>query len=110
MQPNYLKGLINLRGDVVPVINLRTRFDLEEQEFQKDTLLMVVRINDILASLVVDKVSGVKTLPLNIIEKPSGLVLDINNRYLTGIARFDGQIIMILDLIQTIDPKAVETR
>jgi purine-binding chemotaxis protein CheW len=106
----YLKGLINLRGEVVPVVDLRTRFDLPIQESTKDTRFVVVRVNDIGASMVVDKVHGVETIPLNVIEKPSGLVMDIDNRYLTGMARYEEQIILILDLLQTIRPQVVEQR
>ena len=108
--PEYLKGLTNLRGDVVPVIDLRTRFDLPEQAVQKDTRFMVIKINEIMASLVVDKVNGVKTISNTLIEKPSGIVLDINNRYLTGMARLDEMIILILDLSQTINPKMSEIK
>jgi purine-binding chemotaxis protein CheW len=107
---DYLKGLINLRGEVVPVVDLRTRFDLPTQENTKDTRFVVVRVNEFGASMVVDKVHGVETIPLNVIEKPSGLVMDIDNRYLTGMARYEGQIILILDLLQTIRPQVVEQR
>lgn len=107
---DYLKGLTNLRGEVVPVIDLRTRFDLPEKEIDKDTRFMVIKVNDIMASLVVDKVNGVKTISTSLIEKPSGVVLDINNRYLTGMARLDDMIVLILDLVQTINPKMSEIR
>lgn len=105
---NYLKGLINLRGAVVPVIDMRTRFDLPEGELDKDTRFVVVECDDIMASMVVDKVQGVETIPMNVIERPSGLVMDIDNRYLTGMARYNDQIILILDLLQAIRPEKVE--
>jgi purine-binding chemotaxis protein CheW len=107
---DYLKGLINLRGEVVPVIDLRTRFDLPTQEITKDTRFVVVRTNDITASMVVDKVHGVETIAINLIEKPSGLVMHVDNRYLTGMARYEGQIILILNLMHTIKPDLVEQR
>jgi purine-binding chemotaxis protein CheW len=106
----YLKGLINLRGEVVAVIDLRTRFDLPTQDIDKDTRFVVVKVNDIMASMVVDCVHGVETIPLSVIERPSGLVMDIDNRYLTGMARYSDRIILILDLLQTIQPRAMEQR
>ena len=106
----YLKGMINLRGDVVPVVDLRTRFDLPPQEKTKDTRFVVVKVNNISASLVVDRVDGVERIPLNVIEKPSGFVVDVDNQYLTGMARYKDQIILILDLLQTIRPHLVEQR
>jgi len=107
---DYLKGLINLRGEVVPVIDLRTRFDLPTEEVTKDTRFVVVKVSDIMASMVVDRVHGVETVPLNLIEKPSGLVMDADNVYLTGMARYKGQIVLILDLMHTIRPPATEQR
>ena len=107
---DYLKGLINLRGEVVPVIDMRTRFDLPIEEVSKDTRFVVVKVDDIMASMVVDRVHGVETIPLNVIEKPSGLVMDIDNRYLTGMARYEERIILILDLMQTIRPETVDLR
>jgi purine-binding chemotaxis protein CheW len=106
----YLKGLINLRGEVVPVIDLRTRFDLPTQDVSKDTRFVVVKVNEYMASMVVDRVHGVETIPLNVIEKPSGLVIDIDNRYMTGMARYEERIILILDLLQTIRPQKIEQR
>jgi chemotaxis signal transduction protein len=55
-------------------------------------------------------VHGVETVPFNVIEKPSGLVMDIDNRYLMSMARYSGQIVLILDLLQTIQPYLVEQR
>ncbi|MCE1253491.1 MAG: chemotaxis protein CheW [Anaerolineae bacterium] len=104
----YLKGLINLRGAVVPVIDMRLRFDLPDREADKETRFIVVEIDDIMASMVVDQVDGVRTISTKYIEKPSGLVMDIDNRYLTGIARMDDQIVLILDLLQAIRPDKVE--
>ncbi len=105
---DFLKGLINLRGAVVPVIDMRTRFDLPEKEADKETRFIVVEIEDIMASMVVDQVDGVHTISSRVIEKPSGLVMDIDNRYLTGMARMDDQIVLILDLLQAIRPEKVE--
>ena len=104
----YLKGLINLRGEVVPVIDLRTRFNLPFQGTSKDTRFVVVKVNDIMASMVVDRVHGVETIPLNLIEKPSSLVMHVDNRYMTGMARYQERIILILDLMHTINPDLVE--
>jgi purine-binding chemotaxis protein CheW len=92
------------------VIDLRTRFDLPTQEVSKDTRFVVVKVNEFMASMVVDRVHGVETISLGLIEKPSGLVMDIDNRYLTSMARYNGQIILILDLLHTINPGKVEQR
>jgi purine-binding chemotaxis protein CheW len=98
----YIKGLINLRGDVVPVVDLRSRFSLPEKKADKDTRFVVIEIGDLMASLVVDAVQGVATIPLSAIEEPNALVADIETRYLNGIAHLEDQLVLILDLRQTI--------
>jgi len=98
----FIKGLINLRGTVVPVIDLRTRFGLDPIDPGKMTRFIVVEIEDTMASLTVDEVRGVETIKTRLIEKPSSVVMDINTKFLTGIARFNNQLILILDLDQTI--------
>jgi purine-binding chemotaxis protein CheW len=98
----FVKGLINLRGEVVPVVDLHIRFNLPPQEINKLTRFVVIEIGELRASLVVDAVQGVVTIPLNVIEKPSNVVSDIETRYLKGIARLENQLVLILDLGQTI--------
>lgn len=103
----FIKGLINLRGDVVPVVDLRTRFGLPHHPEDKDTRFVVVEIGDMRASLVVDAVQGVATIPLRLIEDPNKLVSDIETRYLEGIAHLDDQLVLILNLGETIRSKVV---
>jgi purine-binding chemotaxis protein CheW len=99
---NFVKGLINLRGEVVPVVDLHTRFNLPQQEKDKNTRFVVIEVGEIKASLIVDAVQGVTTIPVSSIEKPSNFVSAIETRYLKGIARLDNQLILILDVRQTI--------
>ena len=99
----YINGLINLRGDVVPVVNLRTRFNLPECEENNDTRYVVVEIGETRASLIVDSVQGVATIPLSKIEKPSNIVTDVDTLYLDGIAHLEEQLILIINLGETIN-------
>ena len=98
----FIKGLINLRGEVVPVVDLHVRFNLPAHDIDKNTRFVVIEIGELKASLVVDAVQGVTTVPQSVIEKPSNMVSDLDTRYLKGIARLEGQLVLILDVGQTI--------
>jgi purine-binding chemotaxis protein CheW len=98
----FIKGLINLRGSVVPVVDLRTRFGLNQKELDKKTRFIVVEVGNIMASLVVDAVQGVQTIKESLIEQPSTIVMDTNTKFLKGVARFNNQLILMLNLDLTI--------
>lgn len=98
----HLKGLINLRGEVVPVFDLRTRFSLPEKPADSNTRFIVVELGDYLASLVVDSVVGVETIPSSLFEKPSGIVMSVDNRFLKNIIRYKDQLILNLNLPMTV--------
>lgn len=100
---NYMKGLINLRGEVVPVFSLRTRFELDEIPQDSATRFIVVEVGDYLASMVVDSVIGVETIPGNLFGKPSNIVMSVDTHYLSQIAQYNDQLILVLNIFQTID-------
>ena len=94
----HLKGLINLRGEVVPVFDLRARFSLPEKTVDPSTRFIVVELGDVLASLVVDSVVGVESIPADRFEKPSGVVMSQENRFLKHVIRYKDQLILNLNL------------
>jgi purine-binding chemotaxis protein CheW len=98
----FLKGLINLRGEVVPVFDLRTRFGLEEKPKDNNTRFIVVELGEYLAGVIVDAVEGVETIPGGAIEKPAELVTGIDTRYLHRIAHFEENLVLILDIEETL--------
>jgi purine-binding chemotaxis protein CheW len=104
----FIKGLINLRGSVVPVVDLRSRFGLNQKELDKKTRFIVVEVGNIMASLIVDAVQGVQTIKENLIEQPSTIVMDTNTKFLQGVARFNNQLILMLNLDLTIRSELVK--
>jgi purine-binding chemotaxis protein CheW len=93
--PPFIEGVINLRGDVVPVVDLRTRFQLPAQEMRK-RVIVIVEVNGLLVGLVVDKVLEVTKIPETAVAPPSPLLTNVNTSYLRGIGKIDEENILIL--------------
>jgi purine-binding chemotaxis protein CheW len=96
--PMCIEGVTNLRGLVLPVIDLRTRFGMPRVERTKDTRIVVVEVNDIIVGLVVDAVTEVLRIPEKAIEPPSPLMLSVDSAFIRGIGKVDGRLIILLDL------------
>ncbi|NMC53086.1 MAG: chemotaxis protein CheW [Chloroflexi bacterium] len=96
--PAYVEGVTNLRGNVVPVIDLRTRFDLPKVEPTHDTRIVVAYMDHAKVGMVVDAVSQVLVVPEDAIEPPPPMVTTINSAFITGIAKLQNQLVILLDL------------
>ncbi|HRV90543.1 MAG TPA: chemotaxis protein CheW [Anaerolineae bacterium] len=96
--PQFVKGVTNLRGVVLPVINLRQRFDLPQVETTKDTRIVVVEMDGGTVGMIVDAVAEVLRVPDEAIEPPSPLVVTVDSTFIAGIAKLDEQLVIILDL------------
>ena len=105
--PHYVEGVINLRGKVIPIIDLRKRFSLEIKEHDKDTRIVVVDIGGHVMGMVVDSVSEVLRLPANTIEPPPEIVSGVEADYIKGVAKLDDRLLIFLDLSKVIDVEAM---
>lgn len=95
--PAYIKGAMNLRGTVVPILDLRTRFDLPEVEYNQFTVIIVVTVGRKIVGLVVDAVSDV----LNILDdeiEPTPDMSGMDAGILTGMAKSSDKLILLLDI------------
>jgi purine-binding chemotaxis protein CheW len=106
--PHYVEGVINLRGKVIPIIDLRKRFSLELKETDKNTRIVVVDIGGNILGMIVDSVSEVLRLPANTIEPPPDLVTGINSEYINGVAKLEDRLLIFLDLSKVVDMALVE--
>jgi purine-binding chemotaxis protein CheW len=97
---DFLIGLINLRGQVVPVVDLRKRLSFPTAETCKDTRVIIVSVRNELAGILVDAVIGVKALPNDAIEPPSPIFTTTDINLFTGIAKIEGKLILLLDLVK----------
>jgi purine-binding chemotaxis protein CheW len=96
--PAFVEGITNLRGSVLPVIDLRRRFGLPADEPTRDTRIVVVEIDGITVGMVVDAVTEVLRVPAEAIEPPSPIVTTVDSAFITGIAKISEQLVILLDL------------
>ena len=95
--PEFVEGVINLRGGVIPVIDLRKRFDLPIADETRDNRIVVVDIG-----VIVDAVTEVLRLSIGSIEPPASVITTAESEYLLGIAKLDDRLIILLDLKQVL--------
>ena len=108
--PPFVEGVINLRGSVVPVVDLRKRLALTINEQTQESRIVVVDIAGRDVGVIVDGVNEVLRIPLSSIDPPSSMITDSDSDYLRGIARLEDKLIILLDLskaLATIDTQSV---
>jgi len=96
--PEYVDGVINLRGKVIPIINLRRRFGMERKERGKDTRIVVVELKGRVVGFVVDAVSEVLRIPKSVTEPPPPLVAGVEAEYITAVGKLEDRLLILLDL------------
>lgn len=100
--PEFVEGVINLRGEVIPVVDLRKRFGLKVTEETKDSRIVVVYIGEQQVGMVVDAVTEVLRISVDSIEPPSPVITTSDSAYLMGIAKIEERLITLLDLDQVL--------
>jgi purine-binding chemotaxis protein CheW len=92
----FVKGVFNLRGVVMPVIDLRGRFGLEETEYTDQTRIIIVSVNDMQVGFIVDSANDVIDLNTDTIETPPEVVGGIKAKYLRGVAKINEERLLIM--------------
>ncbi len=111
--PDFVKGVVNLRGKVIPVIDLRLRFEMEAVDYDDRTCIIVVEIkghsSDLLMGCVVDSVSEVLSIQGENIEATPSFGTALNTDYILGMAKIDGSVKILLDIdrVLTEEEKAI---
>ncbi|GAB6886666.1 chemotaxis protein CheW [Desulfothermus okinawensis JCM 13304] len=100
--PDFVEGVINLRGRVIPIIDLRKRFGLEEKSHDKATRIIVVKVEEITVGLVVDEVSEVLRIPIDTVEPPPPIVAGVESEYIKGVGKLEDRLLILLDLTKTL--------
>jgi purine-binding chemotaxis protein CheW len=103
--PDFVEGVINLRGKVIPIINLRSRFQMASKQADKDTRIVVVDIDGQVMGMVVDAVSEVLRLPRDTIVPPPEIATSIDSEYIQGVAKLDDRLLIFLDLSRVFSEK-----
>jgi purine-binding chemotaxis protein CheW len=101
--PSYIKGVTNLRGTVLPVIDLRIRFGLEPQQNTKQTRVIIVTMGKIKVGIMVDGVSEVLRVSDESVEPLPPMVNSVNSDFLKGIVRLEDRLIILLEVERVLD-------
>jgi purine-binding chemotaxis protein CheW len=105
--PSFVEGVTNLRGSVLPVIDLRKRFDLPEQEITQNRRIVTAAVNGLKVGMIVDAVSEVLRVPEEAIEPTPPRVTTVDSVFIAGIAKVDDHLVILLDLdrVLTVEEK-----
>ena len=95
--PDYIKGIINLRGKIIPILDVRLRFGKEFMEYNDRTCIVVVDIKDVSVGLIVDSVAEVISIANTDIEPPPNAKTGINNKNIKGIGKVGEEVKLLLD-------------
>ena len=106
--PDYLKGVINLRGKVIPVIDVRLRFRLKEKEYGDRTCIIVVNVNDTTLGLIVDEVSEVLSIEEDKIDPPPQTGKGTKSRFIKGLGKVGETVKIILEMNKLLDQSDME--
>lgn len=98
--PSYIEGMINLRGKVIPIIDLKKRFGFEQTERSVDSRLLILNLENLLLGTIVDDVSEVVNIDELSIEILSSEISGIGSNNIKGIGKIDERLIMLLDAIK----------
>ena len=96
--PSFIRGVINLRGKVIPVVNMRTRFHLHPVEHDANTRIVVMEFNQKIVGFLVDGVSEVLRIPASTVEPAPPVICGIGSEYIRGVGKLDDRLLILLDL------------
>lgn len=96
--PPYIEGVLNLRGKIIPAVNLRKKFGLSEKNFDRHTRIMVVDMMDTMVGLIVDEVSEILRILAETLEPATAMTTGANSKYIKGIGKINDRLIILLDI------------
>ncbi len=96
--PAFIEGVINLRGKIIPIVDLRKRLGFKDQDYDKSTRIIVVELDGLVLGFIVDSVSEVLRIPENTIEPPPSMVAGIESEYIEGVGKLDDRLLILLEL------------
>ncbi|MHA6258730.1 chemotaxis protein CheW [Sporosarcina sp. CAU 1771] len=102
--PRHVKGIINLSGVVTPIVDLRIRFGLEPQEDNENTRVIIVSQPEFEVGLIVDSANDVLDIPVGLIEPQPEVVGTIESEFISGVAKIDKRLLVMLDLGRVLEP------
>lgn len=95
---NHIEGVVNLRGNIIPIINLHKKFNLQTEGNEEDKRIIVFQFDDFKAGIIVDEVSEVLRLSKEDIEEAGKVYSSINTEHIKGVAKVDSRLLILLDI------------
>ncbi len=96
--PEFIEGIVNLRGRIIPVVDLKKRLHLPEKEHDNSTRIIVVELNNKTVGFIVDEVSEVLRIESRVTEPPPQMVAGIDSDFITAVAKLEDRLLILLDL------------
>jgi len=106
--PPFIKGVINLRGIIVPIVDLRIKFNLGKVSYDELTVVIILNLSNRVVGAVVDSVSDVLTLELDQIKAAPSLSTTLDTRYITGLGTVDERMLILVDIERLMTSKDME--
>lgn len=103
--PDFIDGIINLRGNIIPVIDLKRKFHLEQKEFDSSHRIIITQLLDKQVGFIVDDASQVLRIDEQNIDAAPDIILNVEQKFITGIGKVEEKIIIILDLEEILSEK-----
>ncbi|MBT2649594.1 chemotaxis protein CheW [Bacillus sp. ISL-34] len=104
----FVKGVINLRGVITPIIDLRVRFGFEEVEYDESTRIIIVILDDMEVGLIVDSANDVLDIPVESIEPQPEVVGHLASEYISGVAKIEKRLLVLINLEKALSLEMTE--
>ncbi|MED3982822.1 chemotaxis protein CheW [Peribacillus simplex] len=104
----FVKGVINLRGVITPIIDLRVRFGFEEVEYDESTRIIIVILDDMEVGLIVDSANDVLDIPVESIEPQPEVVGHLASEYISGVAKIEKRLLVLISLEKALSLEMTE--
>lgn len=106
--PEFVEGVVNLRGRIIPVVDFRTRIGMKKVEVDNKTRIIVVDLESQVVGFIVDEVSEVLRIPKDITEPPPPLIGGVNSEYITAVGKLEDRMLILLDLEKVFSTKEMQ--
>ncbi|GIO21988.1 chemotaxis protein CheW [Oceanobacillus sp. J11TS1] len=106
----YIKGVINLRGKIIPVIDLRIRLNQKQASDKENDQIIITRIGENQVGLIIDNANDVLDIPVSLFEDPPELIGTVKKEYIHSIANIDSRLIILLDIYKLLDLEEIKLK
>ena len=96
--PSFVDGVVNLRGKIIPIVNLRKKLGLDKKRIDNDTRIIVIEMGGTIIGFVVDKVKEVLRVPSGLFENPPDITNGANSEYIKAVGKLDDRLLLMIDL------------